>query len=342
MLIDNAKIFARSGKGGHGCVSMRREKYRPLGGPDGGDGGKGGDVILVGDDSLNTLFSLTPRPHYRAENGRPGEGSSCYGRNGADCIVPVPLGTIVCDADTSATIGDIDVNGQRLTVACGGAGGLGNEHFKSSTNQAPRESTPGEPWEERTLLLELKLIADVGLIGLPNAGKSTLLRAMSRAQPRVAAYPFTTLSPNLGIAELPGHRRLVAADIPGLIKGAAEGAGLGHDFLRHIERTRVLLHVLDIDPIDGSDPSENYRIIRSELNAYAADLALKPEVILINKIDLVPLDLREELLEQVEAGFKDIGVHRMVASGATGEGVPEVLEGLWQQIHDKAPTSWQD
>ncbi|MDG2093775.1 MAG: Obg family GTPase CgtA [Phycisphaerales bacterium] len=337
MLIDNAKIFVRSGKGGHGCVSMRREKYRPRGGPDGGDGGKGGDVILVGDESLNTLLSLTPRPHYRAESGRPGEGSSCFGRNGVDCIIPVPLGTIICDFDTGEVIGDIDLDGQRMLVALGGEGGFGNEHFKSSTNQAPRESTPGGTWEEKTLALELKLIADVGLVGLPNAGKSTLLGAMSRAHPRVAAYPFTTLSPNLGTAELPGHRRLIVADIPGLIEGAADGAGLGHDFLRHIERTRVLLHVLDVDPMDGSDPSENYKVIRQELDAYEADLAGKPEIILLNKMDLVPEDLREEFLEQIESGLGHSESPRLIASGVTGEGVAEVLEFLWKLLNAPQP-----
>ena len=337
MLIDNAKIFVRSGKGGHGCVSMRREKYRPRGGPDGGDGGKGGDVILVGDDSLNTLLSLTPRPHYRAESGRPGEGSSCFGRNGLDCIIPVPLGTIICDFDTGEVMGDIDLDGQRMLVAQGGEGGFGNEHFKSSTNQAPRESTPGGAWEEKTLALELKLIADVGLVGLPNAGKSTLLGAMSRAHPRVAAYPFTTLSPNLGTAELPGHRRLIVADIPGLIEGAADGAGLGHDFLRHIERTRVLLHVLDVDPMDGSDPSENYTVIRQELDAYEADLAGKPEIILLNKMDLVPEDLREEFLEQIESGLGHSESPRLIASGVTGEGVAEVLEFLWKLLNAPQP-----
>ena len=225
---------------------------------------------------------------------------------------------------------------------CGGAGGLGNEHFKSSTNQAPRESTPGEPWVERTLRLELKLIADVGLVGLPNAGKSTLLRAMSRAHPRVAAYPFTTLSANLGTAELPDHRRLVVADIPGLIEGAADGAGLGHDFLRHIERTRVLLHVLDIDPTDGSNPADNYRVIRGELEAYEADLATKPEVILINKIDLVPEDLRAEFVGQVIEGLGDLPEPPYVASGATGEGIPGLLEILWQRTHAQPPASWRD
>lgn len=340
MLIDRAKIFVRSGKGGHGCVSMRREKYRPRGGPDGGDGGKGGDVVLLGDNSLNTLISLTPRPHYRAESGRPGEGSSCHGRNGEHCIIPVPLGTIVCDVETNERLGDIDADGQRLVVASGGLGGYGNEHFKSSTNQAPRESTPGGPWEERTLELELKLIADVGLVGLPNAGKSTLLGAMSRAHPRVAAYPFTTLSPNLGTAELPGHRRLVVADIPGLIEGAADGAGLGHDFLRHIERTRVLLHVLDVDPSDGSDPAENYRVIRGELEAYEADLASKPELILLNKVDLVPEDIRPDVLGPIEEALSDIGVPCLIASGATGEGVPMLLERLWKAAHPDRPDTW--
>ncbi|MCH2132343.1 MAG: Obg family GTPase CgtA [Phycisphaerales bacterium] len=338
MLIDTAKIFVRSGKGGSGCVSMRREKYRPRGGPDGGDGGKGGDVILVGDSSLNTLISLVPRPHFRAENGRPGEGSSCHGRNGEDCVIPVPLGTIVLDVEEDTRLGDIDTNGQKLIVARGGEGGFGNEHFKSSTNQVPRESTPGGPWEERTLRLELKLIADVGLVGLPNAGKSTLLGSMSRARPRVAAYPFTTLSANLGTVELTGHRRMVVADIPGLIEGAADGAGLGHDFLRHIERTRVLLHVLDVDPMDGSDPAENYRVIRGELESYEADLASKPEVILFNKIDLVPEDLRQEMFEQIEADLGDASGPRWIASGATGEGIPALLEGLWSCLHpDKAP-----
>ena len=340
MLIDRAKIFVRSGRGGHGCVSMRREKYRPRGGPDGGDGGKGGDVVLVGDDALNTLISLTPKPHYRAESGRPGEGSSCHGRNGLDCIIPVPLGTIVVDVDTGDRLGDIDTQDQRLLVARGGTGGFGNEHFKSATNQAPRESTPGEAWEERTLELELKLIADVGLVGLPNAGKSTLLRSMSRAHPRVASYPFTTLSPNLGTAELPGHRRMVVADIPGLIEGASDGAGLGHDFLRHIERTRVLLHVIDVDPLDGSDPVENYRIIRGELEAYEADLASKPEFILLNKIDLVPEDLRPDILGPLEEGVRASGAPRFTASGATGENVPELLEAMWRVTHPAQAAHW--
>jgi GTP-binding protein len=288
MLIDRATIFVRSGRGGHGCVSFRREKFVPKGGPDGGDGGDGGDVILVGDGGLSTLLPLTPRPHFRATNGRPGEGSSRHGARGEDRIVKVPVGTLVYDTEADVLVADVCAEGQRIVIARGGRGGFGNEHFKGPTNQTPREATNGGDWEERTLRLELKLIADVGLVGLPNAGKSTLLRAVSRATPRVADYPFTTLSPYLGITELPGDRRLVVADIPGLIEGAAEGAGLGHDFLRHIERTELLVHVLDIAPFDESDPVENYRAIRGELEAYSAELAAKRELVALNKIDLVP------------------------------------------------------
>ena len=232
LFLDRATIFIRAGRGGNGAVSLRREKYIPKGGPDGGDGGKGGDVVIVADPSYDTLIHLTHHPRYRAKNGGHGMGKSMSGGDGADVIVPVPLGTVVADQDSGHGLADIDQPGQRVIVARGGKGGLGNERFKTSTHQTPMESTPGEPGDERTLQLELKLLADVGLVGLPNAGKSTLLRAVSRATPKVADYPFTTLSPHLGIAELPGHRRLVVADIPGLISGAAQGAGLGHDFLR--------------------------------------------------------------------------------------------------------------
>jgi GTP-binding protein len=230
LFIDRAIIFVRAGKGGNGAVSLRREKYIPKGGPDGGDGGKGGDVVLVGDESVNTLHHLTHHPHYRAKNGGNGMGRQMHGGDGADLSIPIPVGTLIADHDTEQLLADIDQVGQRVIIARGGTGGFGNEHFKTATNQTPMEATPGEAGEERTLRLELKLLADVGLVGMPNAGKSTLLRAVSRATPKVADYPFTTLSPNLGIAELPGDRRLVVADIPGLIAGAAHGAGLGHDF----------------------------------------------------------------------------------------------------------------
>ena len=339
MLIDRATIFVRSGKGGHGCLSFRREKYIPKGGPDGGDGGRGGDVVLVADPSLDTLLPLTPRPHYRAEPGQGGMGKSRIGRDGADCIVKVPLGTLVFERESGDLIADISEPDQRVVVAEGGHGGRGNESFKSSTNQTPREWTPGGEWVERTLDLELKLIADVGLVGLPNAGKSTMLRSFSRARPKVADYPFTTLSPHLGIAELSRHRRLVIADIPGLIEGAAGGAGLGHDFLRHIERTERIVHVVDVMPFDESDPLSNYRTIRSELEAYSPTLAQKPETIVLNKIDLVPEQDRAEFLESL---LNALGCDRrpLVMSGLTGEGGEALLEKLWSDIHDAPDAGW--
>ncbi len=342
MLVDNTVIFVRSGKGGHGCVSFRREKYVPKGGPDGGDGGRGGDVILVGDDSLDSLLHLTRRPHYRATNGQPGQGKQKHGADGEDCLVPVPLGTVVSDDESGDFIADVSDQGQRVTVVTGGKGGFGNEHFKSSTNQTPREFTEGEPFIERRLRLELKLIADIGLVGLPNAGKSTMLRAVSRATPRVADYPFTTLQPSLGIAELPGERRLVVADIPGLIEGAADGAGLGHDFLKHIERTRALAHVLDVAPFDESDPATNYATIRRELGDYAPELASKPELIVLNKIDLIPeadrADHVRAIIEQLPADAEPV-----VVSGAAGENIAAMLERCWKLVekHPASPAKWE-
>jgi GTP-binding protein len=326
LLVDRCTIFVRSGKGGNGCVSLRREKYRPKGGPDGGNGGRGGDVILVGDAGLSTLLSLTPRPHYRARNGQPGLGSSMHGPNADDLLVPVPLGTMAVDRASGDLLAEITEDGQRVTVARGGAGGYGNEHFKSATNQTPREATPGAAWEERTLDLELKLLADVGLVGLPNAGKSTLLAAVSAARPKVADYPFTTKSPHLGIAELPGDRRLVIADLPGLIEGAASGAGMGHDFLRHVERTGVLLHVLDAMPIDGTSPLENWSRIRSELEAFGDVLADKPELILLNKCDLIDDESTAAIVAELAA---ETGRTILPGSGVTGEGVQALLEAVW-------------
>ncbi|MHC5113470.1 MAG: GTPase ObgE [Planctomycetota bacterium] len=345
MFIDQATIFVRSGKGGDGCVSLRREKYVPRGGPDGGDGGRGGDVILRGDKTVSTLLPLTPRPHYRAKNGQPGMGKSMHGADGEDCIVRVPLGTLVYDRDTEELIADITGEGQTFVAAPGGKGGFGNEHFKSATNQTPREATPGEPLVERTLILELKLLADVGLIGKPNAGKSTLLRAVTRAQPKVADYPFTTKSPHLGIAELGtgrgsggAERRLVIADIPGLIEGAADGAGLGHDFLRHIERTRVLVHVIDAAPVDGTDPVANYEAIRRELFEYSVALAEKPEVVVLNKVDLVPAEDRDEVIGVLTGRLGPPPEEPvLVASAATGEGTRAILEACWGALGKEAP-----
>ncbi|MBT5136146.1 MAG: GTPase ObgE [Phycisphaerae bacterium] len=327
MLVDRARIFVRSGKGGDGCMSFRREKYIPKGGPNGGDGGDGGDVILVGDQSIDTLLSVTHRPHYRATHGIQGKGSQLHGANGSDCIVKVPLGTLVHLEETGELLVDIAVDGQELVVAKGGKGGWGNEHFKSATNQTPRETTAGAPIEEHVLNLELKLIADIGLVGMPNAGKSTLLSTISAARPKIADYPFTTLQPHLGIADVDANRRLVVADIPGLIEGAAEGAGLGHRFLKHIERTGALLHLVDVMPIDGSDPVTNYRTIRDELENYSTELAGKDELVVLNKIDLLPVDERDEAISTIvdELGLKEV----VFTSSATREGISDLLERSW-------------
>jgi GTP-binding protein len=327
MLVDRARIFVRSGKGGDGCMSFRREKFIPKGGPNGGDGGDGGSVILVGDKSIDTLLSVVHRPHYRATHGQQGKGSQMYGANGEDCVVKVPLGTLVRLEQSEELLADISEDGQKLIVARGGKGGWGNEHFKSATNQAPRETTNGEPCEEHILNLELKLIADIGLVGLPNAGKSTLLSAISAARPKVADYPFTTLQPHLGIAELDTNRRLVVADIPGLIEGAADGAGLGHRFLKHIERTGLLLHVVDVMPVDGSNPVKNYKTVREELSRYSPELASKTELVVFNKIDLLPPEERESTITQIA---NDLHLNSPnTCSGATHEGVRDVLEQCW-------------
>jgi len=343
MLVDSAIIYVRSGKGGHGCVSFRREKYIPKGGPDGGDGGRGGDVVLVGDPHLNSLLKVTHRPHKRASNGLPGQGKQKHGADGADCIVPVPLGTLIFNDETGERIADINAVDERIVVARGGKGGFGNEHFKSATNQTPREATEGEAWEEFTLRLELKLIADVGLVGKPNAGKSTLLSALTKATPKVADYPFTTLNPHLGIAELPNDRRLIIADIPGLIEGAADGAGLGHDFLRHIERTSVLFHMLDVNPIDGTHPLANYEAIRHELFAYSPALAEKPEFVILNKIDTVPAGDRDAIIDEIAGRLGMPSDRRPLAiSAVTGEGLAAILEAGWRLVHgtDTASDGW--
>lgn len=342
MLIDRATIFVRSGKGGDGCVSLRREKYLPKGGPDGGDGGKGGDVVLVVDPSLDTLLGLTCSPHFFAAKGRPGKGKSMHGGDGDDTIVALPPGTLVFDKQTGELLADVSSPDDRIVVVRGGRGGFGNEHFKSATNQTPREATPGAPCEERTLQLELKLIADIGLVGKPNAGKSTLLSAISRATPKVADYPFTTRSPNLGIAELGGgDRRLVVADIPGLIEGAAAGAGLGHHFLRHIERTTALVHLVDVAPVDGGDPADSYRAIRRELAEYSPQLVDKPEIIAINKIDLVPESDRAQVIERTLAAIGAGPGKPLVISGATGEGLRELLEACWRAAGKSEAVGWQ-
>ncbi len=299
--VDEAVIKVHAGDGGNGCVSFRREKFIPLGGPDGGDGGFGGSVWLVADEGLNTLVDFRHQRSFKAQRGQNGMGSQMYGKGGVDTAVRVPVGTVVTNVDTDEIIGDLTRHGQRLLVAQGGKGGLGNIHFKSSVNRAPRKSTPGTPGEVRELKLELKLLADVGLLGFPNAGKSTFIRAVSAATPRVADYPFTTLHPNLGVVSLGTDQSFVIADIPGLIEGAADGAGLGIQFLRHVSRTRLLLHLVDIAPIDGSDPVEQVRAIEQELAKFDPELLERPRWLVLNKADVLPEDERQKVAEDIVA-----------------------------------------
>lgn len=285
--VDEASINVHAGKGGNGCLSFRREKYVAKGGPDGGDGGDGGSVILVADESLNTMVDYRFQRNYRAENGQNGQGRNCTGKGGDDLLLPVPVGTTVIDEDIGEVLGDLWAAGQQLVVAQGGFHGLGNTRFKSSTNRAPRQTTPGSEGESRRLKLELKVLADVGLLGLPNAGKSTLIRAISAAKPKVADYPFTTLVPNLGVVKVDSHRSFVVADIPGLIEGASEGAGLGVRFLKHLTRNRILLHLVDMAPFDGSDPAEAAISIVQELERFSPSLAARERWLVLNKRDLV-------------------------------------------------------
>ncbi|MBM4009561.1 MAG: GTPase ObgE [Planctomycetes bacterium] len=335
MFVDSAIITVRSGRGGAGSRHLLRMKGNAKGGPDGGDGGKGGDVVVYGNPHLDTLVQFAYQPHWFATDGEAGSRKNCNGKEGVDRVIELPLGSRVFDAQTGELVADITEAAQTIVVAQGGVGGKGNVHFKSAVHQTPTETSPaGEPIE-RVLRIELLLIADVGFVGLPNAGKSTMLKSTTRAHPKVADYPFTTLSPQLGIAELPGERRLVLADLPGLIEGASQGAGLGHDFLRHVERTRVLLHVVDIAPVDGSDPLENHRLIRRELAEFSEGLARKRELVVLNKVDLIPEEDRGHVVEEVVRRFKhDRGVVPLVASGATGIGVREVLESVWTAVHD--------
>lgn len=334
MLYDQAKIYVKAGDGGNGAVSFRREKYVPFGGPDGGDGGHGGHVYLVVDRHLNTLIPFKYQQHFRAEDGQPGEGSNRTGRSGEDVEVAVPPGTVVRGIDEEASIEiDLIAPGQRLLVARGGRPGRGNQAFATPTNRAPRMAELGEPGEERWLRLELKLIADVGLVGYPNAGKSTLLAAISAARPKIAAYPFTTLSPNLGVATV-GDFSFVVADIPGLIEGASEGVGLGLDFLRHVERTRLLIHVLDGAGVDGRDPLEDYYATNQELAAYSETLAARPQLVAFNKIDLPDAQVYWELLEDhFPVPPEDI----FLISAATGEGVPALINRAAALLRELPP-----
>ena len=329
--LDQAKIYIRSGNGGAGCVSFRREKFIEFGGPDGGDGGRGGVVIAECVDGLNTLIDYRYQQHFKAKTGGHGMGKNRTGANGADVILKVPVGTQIFDEDNETLLADLTQVGQRVVLARGGNGGFGNAHFKSSTNRAPRHANPGQPGEERTLWLRLKLIADAGLVGLPNAGKSTLLAAVSAAKPKIADYPFTTLHPQLGVVSIDG-REFVLADIPGLIEGAHAGVGLGDRFLGHVERCRVLLHLVDAT---GLHAGEAYKTVRAELTAYGHGLADKPEIIALNKADAVDAD---ELKRQAARLKRAAGRAPLILSGATGQGVPEAMRALAAVI-DQARTA---
>ncbi|MHC4538440.1 MAG: GTPase ObgE [Planctomycetota bacterium] len=328
MFIDQAQIWVKAGDGGHGCVSFRREKFIPKGGPDGGNGGHGGNVYFEAVENLDTLLDFAGKHHWQARNGQPGSGSNKSGASGEGLIIKVPPGTLLYDMDLDLLLKDLSEVGLKVCVCRGGRGGKGNKAFATSTNQTPRYAEPGKTGEERNIRLELKLIADVGLVGMPNAGKSTLISRCSAARPKIADYPFTTLEPVLGIVELSDFRRFVMADIPGLIEGAHAGAGLGHDFLKHIERTKILAHIIDIMPTDGSDPAENYSGIRHELEQYSKALAGKREVIVANKTDLDPdgetvQELRKKLNTEVHA-----------ISAVTGSGIKELSEILWQKVKE--------
>jgi len=330
--VDEATIRTRAGNGGHGCLSFRREKYVERGGPDGGDGGHGGSVYLVADASMNTLADFRVARKFRAESGQGGAGRNKTGRSGDDLEVKVPCGTVVHDVDTGELICDLTGSGQRQMVAEGGRGGLGNTRFKSSTNRAPRKITNGTQGEGRHLKLELKVLADVGLLGMPNAGKSTLISAMSQARPRIADYPFTTLHPNLGVVRVGMLQSFVMADIPGLIEGAADGAGLGIQFLRHLQRTGLLLHLVDIAPIDASvDPAESVRALERELASFSEELAEKPRWLIINKIDLLDDEAlalaKDDLLEKLDWNGPVFEV-----SAATGEGTEALGYAVMQEL----------
>lgn len=337
--IDEAAIEIAAGNGGDGCASFRREKFIPKGGPDGGDGGRGGSVWAVADRNINTLIDFRYARRHQAKNGENGRGSDCYGAGAEDIELRVPVGTVISDADTGEQLTDLATHHQRALLARGGRGGIGNLHFKSSINRTPRQFTKGEPGERRRLNLELRVLADVGLLGLPNAGKSTLIRAVSNARPKVADYPFTTLHPNLGVVRVGPERSFVIADVPGLIEGAAEGAGLGHQFLRHLSRTDLLLHLVDCMPPDG-DPVRNIRAITAELRKYDDQLYRKPRWLVLNKIDLIPPDQREPLVQDIRRRLRTkASVH--VVSAATGEGCRELVEAVSRFLtgHRTAPST---
>ncbi|MBI3753261.1 MAG: GTPase ObgE [Deltaproteobacteria bacterium] len=326
--IDEAKIYAQAGSGGRGCVSFRREKYIPKGGPDGGDGGKGGDISIVADSRLASLLDFKYKKHYAAERGEHGQGKNCAGKDGQNLIIHVPVGTVIKDAEGGEIIEDLTRDGQSIIIAKGGRGGKGNAFFASSTYQAPKFAQPGEKGEERWLHLELKLLADVGIIGFPNAGKSTLISHISAAKPKIADYPFTTLQPHLGVVRFGGHQDFVVADIPGLIEGAHTGKGLGIKFLKHIERTSLFIHLIDISPQTGRDPIRDFEIINTELKAFNSDMAKRPQIVALNKVDIT--EARERLSGLLKF-FKEKDMLVFSVSAATGEGLDKLVKyaGRW-------------
>src|SRR5436309_2407023 len=326
--VDRVTLFVKAGDGGDGCLSFRREKYVPRGGPDGGDGGRGGDVIVRAIAGTDSLADIVNRKHWRAQRGGRGGSANCSGRDAEDLIVRVPPGTIIFDRKRGNVLRDLTRGGDEVVVARGGKGGYGNKHYASSTNRAPRQFQHGESGEERELVLELKVIADVGLIGLPNAGKSTLLSRLSRAQPEIADYPFTTKYPNLGMVTIGGERAFVLADLPGLIEGAHSGVGLGHEFLRHVERTRVLIHLVEPFPADGGDPAGNYRTIRRELELYRPELAAKPEVVALSKSELTGAEPVRARLE------RELGRPVLALSAVTGQGRSDLVRAVVMQLQE--------
>jgi len=329
--VDEAEILVCSGKGGAGCASFRREKYIPKGGPDGGDGGKGGDVIFRASDKLLSLYDFRHKRVYEAESGKPGQGRMCYGRAGEDMVVDIPTGTLIYELQEDGSevlIGDFVDDGQEITLVQGGRGGKGNTHFKSSTMRAPRFAQPGEPAVEIRIRLELKYLADVGLLGLPNAGKSTFISAISEARPKIAAYPFTTLNPNLGVVVRNDGLRMIIADIPGLIEGAHSGLGLGHTFLKHVERTRFLVHILSAEDIVPEDPWAGFTLINEELRKYKSSLSEKKQILVVNKIDL----LTEDELHALQDVAEDTGKKIFFISAVDRSGIDELLQAMWEQM----------
>lgn len=329
MFVDRVTIFVSGGKGGRGMCSFRREKYVPRGGPDGGDGGNGGSVIIRAVAGADNLAGLAHQRHWHAEDGAPGGSANCTGRSGDDLVIEVPPGTLVRDRDRGHVLKDLIQPGDQVTVAKGGKGGRGNKAFATATHRTPREWEPGEPGEERWIVLELKLIADVGLIGLPNAGKSTLLSRLSRATPEIADYPFTTKYPNLGMVTLGEENAFVLADLPGLIEGAHAGVGLGHEFLRHVERTRVLIHIVEPFPLDGSDPVANYRTIRRELELYSGELGRRPELVALSKAELTGSDAVRDRLE------RELGVEVHAISAVTGQGLAQLVRRVAELLQSE-------